>query len=60
MAKDIEVYTLAEVADILQITRRTIYNWVKSGKLKTFKAGRSWRVTREALEEFTKAGTQEE
>lgn len=57
MAKDIEVYTLEEVIAILQVTRRTLYNWIKSGKLKAFKAGREWRVTREALDDFTKLGT---
>lgn len=57
MAKDLEVYTLEEIVELLQVTRRTIYNWIKNGKLKAFKAGREWRVTREALDEFTQAGT---
>lgn len=59
MAKDIEVYTLEEVQHLLQVTRRTLYNWIKSGKLKAFRAGRQWRVTREALEDFTRTGTKE-
>ena len=59
MAKDIEVYTLEELAEILQVTRRTIYNWIKGGKLKAFKVGKSWRVTREALNEFTQRGTED-
>lgn len=57
MAKDIEVYTLEELIEILQVTRRTLYNWIKDGKLKAFKVGRGWRVTKDALEEFTKTGT---
>ena len=57
MAKDLEVYTLEEITELLQVTRRTIYNWIKDGKLKAFKVGRGWRVTKEALEEFTKTGT---
>lgn len=57
MAKDIEVYTLEEVQNLLQVTRRTLYNWIKSGKLKAFRAGRQWRVTKEALEAFTQIGT---
>lgn len=57
MAKDIEVYTLKEVEDLLQVTQRTLYNWIKDGKLRAFKAGRQWRVTKEALEEFTQTGT---
>lgn len=58
MAKDIEVYTLKEVEDLLQVTQRTLYNWIKDGKLRAFKAGRQWRVTKEALEEFTQTGTE--
>lgn len=58
MAKDLEVYTLKEVEELLQVTQRTLYNWIKGGKLTAFKAGREWRVTKEALEDFTKTGTQ--
>lgn len=57
MAKDFEVYTLQEIQDLLQVTRRTLYNWIQGGKLKAFRVGREWRVTREALEEFTQTGT---
>ena len=59
MAKDIEVYTLKEIQDLLQVTRRTLYNWIKGGKLKAFRIGKEWRVTKDALEEFTKIGTGE-
>ena len=57
MAKDIEVYTLKEIEELLQVTRRTIYNWIKSGKLRAFRIGKEWRVTKEALAEFTQTGT---
>lgn len=56
MAKDLEVYTLKEIEDLLQVTRRTLYNWIKDGKLKAFRIGKEWRVTKEALEEFTRTG----
>jgi excisionase family DNA binding protein len=59
MAKDIEVYTLKEIEDLLHVTRRTLYNWIKSGKLKAFRIGKEWRVTREALQEFTQTGTED-
>lgn len=57
MAKDIEVYTLKEIEDLSQVTRRTLYNWIKGGKLRAFRIGKEWRVTKEALEEFTQTGT---
>jgi len=59
MAKDLEVYTLEEIAELLQVTRRTLYNWIKDGKLKAFKIGKQWRVTKEALEDFTLTGTEQ-
>ena len=59
MSKDIEVYTLKEVGDLLQVTRRTLYNWIKGGKIKAFRIGKEWRITKEALLEFTEHGTQE-
>lgn len=57
MAKDLEVYTLKEIEDLLHVTRRTLYNWIKGGKLKAFRIGKEWRVTREALEQFMETGT---
>ena len=59
MAKDIEVYTLKEIEDLLHVTRRTLYNWIKNKKLKAFRIGKEWRVTREALQEFTQTGTED-
>lgn len=48
----IEIYTPDEVAEILQVTRRTVYGWIKDGKLKAVKVGRGWRVKREELDSF--------
>ena len=57
MAKDIEVYTLKEIQELLQVTRRTLYNWIKDGKLKAFRIGKEWRVTKTELERVTNTGT---
>lgn len=57
MAKDLEVYTLKEIEELLMVTRRTLYNWIKGGKLQAFRIGKEWRVTKEALEKFTQTGT---
>ena len=57
MANEIKVYTLEEVAAILHITRRTLYTYVKEGKLKAVKVGKYWRVTEKNLEEFLSKGT---
>ncbi len=55
---DLKTYTLKEVADILKVTRRSIYNYIKGGKLKAVKIGREWRVTEDALKEFLDKGTE--
>ena len=56
---DIKVYTLDEVADILKVTRRTLYTWISAGKLKAVKIGKYWRVSEQALREFTTKGTED-
>jgi len=55
---DIKVYTLEEVQNILKVTRRTIYNYIKEGKLKAVKMGKYWRVSHEALRGFVDNGTE--
>lgn len=54
---EIKVYTLLEVADILKVTRRSIYSYIKSGKLKAVKMGKYWRVKEEDLRDFLSTGT---
>jgi len=54
----IRVYTLDEVAEVLKITRRTLYTYVKEGKLKAVKIGREWRVSETALQDFLNKGTE--
>ena len=49
---EIRVYTLDEVAEILHLTKRTLYNYIKDGKLKATKKGKYWWVTQQALEAF--------
>lgn len=55
---EIKVYTLEEIAELLHITRRTLYTYVKEGKLKAVKVGKYWRVTEKNLEEFLERGTE--
>ena len=60
MAKIEKVYTLEELSELLHITRRTLYNYVKAGTLKAVKIGREWRVTEKQLEDFLSTGTEAE
>lgn len=54
---EIKIYTLDEVADIVKLSRRTIYTYIKEGKLQAFKIGKRWRVSEEALKQITTTGT---
>ena len=40
MADIKRVYTLDEVADIMQVTKRTLYNYIKAGTLHAVKMGK--------------------
>lgn len=46
--------TPAQVADLLQVTRRTVYAWIKSGRLPAYKAGNVVRIRCEDIEAFLK------
>jgi excisionase family DNA binding protein len=45
-------YSLEQVAEMLQVSERTIMREIKAGKLRAFKAGRALRFTREAVQEY--------
>ena len=57
MSNEIRVYTTEEVAEILQVTKRTVYNYIKTGALKAVKIGKYWRISAENLEEFISTGS---
>lgn len=57
---DIRVYTLDEVADILKVTKRTLYAYIKAGKLPAVKMGKYWRVSQENLQAFVNGELKQE
>mgnify|MGYP001170996530 FL=1 len=50
--KDLKIYTLEEVTEMLQVTRRTLYNYLKDGRLKGNKVIGKWIITEEQLKDF--------
>lgn len=42
-------YTPEEVAEMLKISRKTIYNWLHSGKIKGSKISTLWRISEKEL-----------
>lgn len=56
---DLKIYSIDEVKDLLRVTRRTVYSYIKDGKLHATKIGKYWRVTEKNLEDFLNNGTQD-
>ena len=44
-----ELLEVADVCDLYHVERKTVYRWLKAGKLEGRKAGRKWMFTREAV-----------
>ena len=47
-----EYYTPEELSKIFKVKKRTIYFWVRTGKLKAVKLGSLLRIPQSALDEF--------
>jgi putative molybdopterin biosynthesis protein len=46
------VYTVEQVADILQVSANTVRKLIKEGKLKTVRVGVQIRITQQELDRF--------
>ena len=56
---DLKIYTIKETAELLQVTTRSIYSYIKEGKLHAVKIGREWRVTQKDIEKLLETGTRD-
>ena len=45
-----ELMTIEEVAKYLRVKRRTIYDWVKNGKIPAIKTVGQWRFKKDILD----------
>ena len=52
MAERTTFLTVAEVADMLRVSRMTVYRWVHAGDMPAVRFGRSFRVPEQAVEAF--------
>lgn len=57
MMTSIKLYTIEEVSEILKVTPRTIYTFIKNSNLQAVKIGKYWRVKHSELEKFIERGT---
>lgn len=51
-----DFYKTGEAQQILQVTQRSIYNYITSGKLKAVKVGGIYHISKQELERFLKGG----
>ncbi len=56
---DVNLLTVAEVADVLRLSRATVYRMVASGALPALKLGRSVRIPQVVVEQVVRHGTAE-
>ncbi len=52
--EDITHYTINEVAMNLRVTPRTIYTYIKIGKLRGIKIANKWRFSKKHIDDFLK------
>lgn len=45
-------FTIAEVADLLEVSTRTVHRWIVSGEIKAHRFGRSVRIAESDLSAF--------
>lgn len=50
--EELKVFTATEAAKLLGVMPRTIWTYIKDGKLKARKVGRAWKITDESLKGF--------
>lgn len=46
------VYTVEQVADMLQVSVATVRKLIDRGELKAFRVGNQWRVKKEDLDDY--------
>jgi excisionase family DNA binding protein len=49
-----KLYTLPEIAEILKVSRKSVYRYIESGKLKASKATGQWRIKQSDLDKLLK------
>lgn len=52
-----DILTVEEVCEALRMGYNAVYELLNLGKLKAYKNGRVWRITREALKEYVMKST---
>ena len=56
MAAENKFYKLSEIMAVLGVTRVTLYNYIKAGKVKAVKVGAQWRIPQAEYNRLLKNG----
>lgn len=51
-----KVLNVKDLAEILSVSQNTAYNLVRSGQVRSIRIGRTYRIPREAVDEFLQKG----
>ena len=54
MVENEKLLTVSDVAELLDVSDRTVRNWVQTGVLKAYRFGREYKITQTHLNEFIK------
>ena len=49
-----QYYSIEDVAKMLKVAYLTVYRWIQAGKLKSYKAGKQYRIKKDDLDSFIK------
>jgi len=49
---DRELMTIEEIADYLRVKKRTVYEWLKKGKIPAFKTVGQWRFKKAQIDHW--------
>jgi excisionase family DNA binding protein len=47
-----KILTVPQAAEQLQVSERTVYEWLRNGKIPGRKIGKVWRLSEDAIVEF--------
>lgn len=56
MAEIERLYDLKEASKIVKVTRQTLYNHIRAGKLKAAKIGRDYKIKESNLRQYIEQG----
>jgi excisionase family DNA binding protein len=55
-----QFYTAEELAEYVKVSGQTVRAWIRDGKVKAVKFGRSWRIADDELKRIVAEGVPEE